>query len=283
MAIKRKQNIYGLKALSKTLRRKSESDSAQSLFPSQGPSPAKQWWESTKKAKPKVSSGICQRSHLPLLHKLPSIICPHDCQLPLGKLCSTVANTWALKFLRHPVQHACAYMHRGRVKVAGQCMNASDFDLEKTNWGWSWQDIHQRQGVMGNSYLQSVSRGIKALLLRLWTWSIMYSHTLHLQYLSISGPLRWLSGSLWLWLWWNCVEIDTAWCWNNQYMRCTVCAGCNEINANKMCCRGIPSLSGDNAGKQQGTAVLHSHVNNNMHAQSNIARVVLPRVSLCRL
>lgn len=50
-----------------------------------------------------------------------------------------------------------------------------------------------------------------------------------------------------------------------------------------MCWRGIPSLCGDNAGKQQGTAVLHSHVNNNMHAQANIARVVLPRVSLCRL
>lgn len=57
---------------------------------------------------------------------------------------------------------------------------------------------------------------------------------------------------------------------------CTVCAGCNEINANKICSRGIPSLGGNNARKQQGTAVLHSHVNNNMHAQSNIARVVLP-------
>lgn len=74
---------------------------------------------------------------------------------------------------------------------------------------------------MGNSYLQLVSRGIKALLLRLCTWSIMFSHMLHLEYLCISGRLRtqgWLSGSLWLRLWWNYVEIDTAWCWNNQYM-----------------------------------------------------------------
>lgn len=74
MAIRRKQNIYGLNTLSKTLTRKSNSN--QKLFPSHGPF---LWSESTKKAKSKVSPGICQRSHLPLLHKLPSIICPHDC------------------------------------------------------------------------------------------------------------------------------------------------------------------------------------------------------------
>lgn len=139
MAIKRKQNIYGLNALSKTLTQKSESDSVQKLLlfltPWSISSLATQWSESTKKAKSKVSSGICHRSHLPLLHKLPSIICPHDRQLRLGKLCSIVANTWALKFRLHRVQHACAYMHRGHVKVAGQCKNVSDFDLEKEKLG----------------------------------------------------------------------------------------------------------------------------------------------------